>query len=130
MLRTEIARPYSEWPVYAWYFLAVGAREREATITRLATLREARLVASMIGSYDVALAVWLRSLDDVPKLEAYFAAHFPEATVIDRSVVLRTPLHLRRHIRPDGRSPQDGAPRPQNAGDDGARVHQLGSGRP
>jgi hypothetical protein len=58
----------------------------------------------MIGSYDVALAVWLRSLDDVPKLEAYLADHFPEATVFDRSVVLRTPFHVRRRIGPDGRS--------------------------
>ncbi len=104
VLRAEIARPYSEWPVYAWYFLTVGARERAATAARLATLREARAVMSLIGSYDLALAVWLRSLDDVPKLEAYLAGHFPETGVVDRSLVLRTPLHLRRPIGPDGRA--------------------------
>ncbi|WP_222131341.1 Lrp/AsnC family transcriptional regulator [Pseudonocardia sp. C8] len=103
VLRTEIARPLSEWPVYAWFFLRVGAREREAVVTRLATLQEARLVASTVGGYDIALAAWLRTLDDVPKLESYLTELLPQVTVADRSLVLRTPLHLRRLLDPHGR---------------------------
>lgn len=125
VLRTEIARPYSEWPVYAWYFLAVEPRERASTVARLSTLREARLAASMIGSYDLALAVWLRSLDDVSKLETYLADHFPQARVVDRSVVLRTPYHLKRRIDLRGRSLVTRAV-PQTVAD-GRDVNAMGS---
>ena len=55
VVRTEIARPYSGWPVYAWYFLRLEGR-KEAIAQRLSHLREARLVASTIGSYDIAEA--------------------------------------------------------------------------
>ncbi|NQX13452.1 Lrp/AsnC family transcriptional regulator [Microbacteriaceae bacterium VKM Ac-2855] len=106
VLRTEVARPYSGWPIYAWYFLSVEARDREATAGQLAKLREARLVASTIGTYDIALAVWLRSMDDVQRLEAYLAEHFPRVGVADRSIVLRTPTHLRRRVDLSGRSPE------------------------
>ncbi|MFC8935740.1 Lrp/AsnC family transcriptional regulator [Rhodococcus sp. NPDC059969] len=103
VVRTEIARPYSGWPVYAWYFLRLDAR-KEAIAQRLAHLREARLVASTIGSYDIALAVWLRSIDDVQRLEGYLAEQFPGVSVVDRSIVLRTPHHLHRTIDVSGRS--------------------------
>ncbi|MGE2768934.1 hypothetical protein ACQGAO_10075 [Rhodococcus sp. 1.20] len=67
-------------------------------------MREARLVASTIGSYDIALAVWLRSIDDVQRLEGYLADQFPGVSVVDRSIVLRTPHHLHRTIDVSGRS--------------------------
>lgn len=103
VVRTEIARPYSGWPVYAWYFLRLDGR-KEAIAQRLSHLREARLVASTIGSYDIALAVWLRSIDDVQRLESYLAEQFPGVSVVDRSIVLRTPHHLHRTIDLSGRS--------------------------
>lgn len=103
VVRTEIARPYSGWPVYAWYFLRLDGR-KEAIAQRLSHLREARLVASTIGSYDIALAVWLRSIDDVQRLEGYLADQFPGVSVVDRSIVLRTPHHLHRTIDVSGRS--------------------------
>lgn len=103
VVRTEIARPYSGWPVYAWYFLRLEGR-KEAIAQRLSHLREARLVASTIGSYDIALAVWLRSIDDVQRLEGYLAEQFPGVSVVDRSIVLRTPHHLHRTIDVSGRS--------------------------
>lgn len=103
VVRTEIARPYSGWPVYAWYFLRLDGR-KEAIAQRLSHLREARLVASTIGSYDIALAVWLRSIDDVQRLEGYLAEQFPGVSVVDRSIVLRTPHHLHRTIDVSGRS--------------------------
>jgi DNA-binding Lrp family transcriptional regulator len=103
VVRTEIARPYSGWPVYAWYFLRLEGR-KEPIAQRLSHLREARLVASTIGSYDIALAVWLRSIDDVQRLEGYLAEQFPGVSVVDRSIVLRTPHHLHRTIDVSGRS--------------------------
>ncbi|WFR68559.1 hypothetical protein P9139_10755 [Curtobacterium flaccumfaciens] len=103
VLRTEIARPFSGWPVYAWYFLDVDPLQRTAAVQRLTRLGESRLVASVVGGYDIALAVWLRSIDDVARIETYFAEHVPGVAVVDRSVVLRTPYHLQKRIDVDGR---------------------------
>lgn len=103
VLRTEIARPFSGWPVYAWYFLDVDPLQRAAAVQRLTRLSESRLVASVVGGYDIALAVWLRSIDDVARIETWFAEHVPGVRVADRSVVLRTPYHLRKRIDAEGR---------------------------
>ncbi|MBA8991464.1 DNA-binding Lrp family transcriptional regulator [Curtobacterium pusillum] len=103
VLRTEIARPLSGWPVYAWYFLDVDPLQRTAAVQRLTRLGESRLVASIVGGYDIALAVWLRSIDDVARIETFFAEHVPGVSVADRSVVLRTPYHLQKRIDAQGR---------------------------
>ncbi|WIB78623.1 Lrp/AsnC family transcriptional regulator [Curtobacterium sp. MCPF17_002] len=110
VLRTEIARPFSGWPVYAWYFLDVDPLQRTAAVQRLVRLGESRLVASVVGGYDIALAVWLRSIDDAARIETYFAEHVPGVRVADRSVVLRTPYHLQKRLDTEGRyRPSDGA---------------------
>ncbi|WGD37069.1 Lrp/AsnC family transcriptional regulator [Lysinibacter sp. HNR] len=103
VLRTEIARPYSGWPVYAWFFLRVPPEHRAEAAQQLTLLRESRLVASILGRYDIVLAVWLKSITDLDRFEVYLSTAFPSVTVLDRSIVLRTPFHLRRNLDAHGR---------------------------
>ena len=77
-------------------------RETSAGERRVALVPESCKKLKAAG-YDIALAVWLRSIDDVARIEAWFAEHVPGVRVADRSVVLRTPYHLRKRIDAEGR---------------------------
>lgn len=102
--RTEIARTYSEWPVYAWYFIEAPGKLVEVLRRKIPTVPEVRLAATTASKYNVILAVWLRLLSDVNRLEIVLAEAFPGARIGDRSVVMRTDKHLGRVLRPDGRA--------------------------
>ena len=102
VLRAEILRELSGWPVYAWYFLDTPASLLDQTVSSLRTLRQARLVAPVIGRTSVMLAVWLHSIDDVQRLEIFLEQRI-QCTVRDRSIVLRTPLHLHLRLDASGR---------------------------
>lgn len=113
VLRTEIARPASGRSAYAWFFLHTPARMRDRVIERLSTMRDLRLIAAAVGPATIVLAMWLRSLDDIAKVEAVIERGVRDVEIIDRSVVLRTTKHLGRMIAPDGRS----MPRPETPAD-------------
>lgn len=98
VLRPEIARPYSGTPLYAWLFLTVKPSEVASTVIRLARMRETRMTASIIGNYDIALAVWLKNLEDLQRLETALTSQLG-VTVADTSIVLRTSTHL--HVQLD-----------------------------
>lgn len=90
VLRTEIARAYSGWPVHAWYFLQVPAALTERVGAALTRLGEVRLAASTIGPHNLVLSVWMRTLADVQRLELAISKRVPEVSIADRSVVLRS----------------------------------------
>ncbi|MBN9105521.1 MAG: Lrp/AsnC family transcriptional regulator [Propionibacteriaceae bacterium] len=102
--RTDIARTYSDWPVYAWYFIEAPGKTVEVLRKRITTIPEVRLAATTASRYNVILAVWLRRLSDVNRLEIALTDAFTGARIADRSVVMRIDKHLGRIIGPDGRA--------------------------
>jgi len=103
-LRTDIARAYSGWPVYAWYFVAAPATTIDAARTALAKVPEVRLAATASSRYNLILAVWLRNLADVNRFEIALEHALPGARIADRSVVLRIRKHMNQLIGQDTRS--------------------------
>ncbi|MGW4340202.1 Lrp/AsnC family transcriptional regulator [Rhodococcus koreensis] len=93
-LRTDIARTYSEWPVYAWYFMQVPAALVERLRTSLGRIEEVRLAVLVASEYNLIMAVWLRTLNDVHRFELLLEKLLPGARVADRSLV----MEIRKHV--------------------------------
>jgi DNA-binding Lrp family transcriptional regulator len=103
VVRLEIARTLSPWPVNVWYFLRVPATQVEAVAARLVGLGEVRLVVTTGGLYSIVMSVWLRRLEDMTILERQLGERLPMVEIMDRSVVLRTPKHVGVRLDPSGR---------------------------
>ncbi len=89
-LRTDVIRSASGWPVNAWYFLSLPAAQAERIARQLSRLDEIRSVASIVGRYNIAMTVWMRTLKDISRLEAAIEEQLPGVRITDRSVVMRT----------------------------------------
>ncbi|MGW8484563.1 Lrp/AsnC family transcriptional regulator [Microbacterium sp. NPDC055903] len=103
-IRVDIARDQTPWPIYAWYFLRVPAAMVAHIGSQLGRMEEVRLVVNTVGEYNVIMAVWLRTLQDVGRLEAVLEERLPGITIADRSVVLRTTKHLGHLLDEHGRA--------------------------
>lgn len=103
VVRPEIARTFSPYPISVWYFVRAPAAKVEIVAARLAGLQEARLVVTTAGSHSIVILVWLRRIEDMSVLERQLGERLPAAEITDRSVVLRTPKHVGKRLRPDGR---------------------------
>lgn len=103
VVRLEIARTFSPWPVSVWYFMRAPAAKVEAVAASLAGLDEARLVVTTGSVYSLVLAVWLRRVEDMAVLERQLNQRFPFVDIVDRSIVLRSPKHVGKRLDPDGR---------------------------
>jgi DNA-binding Lrp family transcriptional regulator len=89
-LRTDVIRSASGWPVNAWYFLSLPAAQAERIARQLSRLDEIRSVVSIVGRYNIAMTVWMRTLKDISRLEAAIEDKLPGVRITDRSVVMRT----------------------------------------
>jgi len=94
VIRVDVARAYTAWPVYGWYFLRVPVGVVGRVGQQLGRLDEVRLVVNTVGGCNIIMAVWLRTLNDVAHLEAILEEKLPGVVIADRSVVLRTYKHL------------------------------------
>lgn len=112
VMRVDVARAHTPWPIYAWYFLRVPAAMVARVGPQLGRMDEVRLVVTTVGEYNVVVAVWLRTLQDVGRLEAIIEERLPGVTIADRSVVLRTTKHLGHLLDPHGRATSEAVPMP------------------
>lgn len=112
VMRLDVARAHTPWPIYAWYFLRVPAAMVARVGPQLGRMDEVRLVVTTVGEYNVVVAVWLRTLQDVGRLEAIIEERLPGVTIADRSVVLRTTKHLGHLLDPRGRATAEAIPMP------------------
>lgn len=103
IVRTEVARLYTPWPIAVWYFLRVPVTQVEAVAGRLVGLQEVRLVTTTAGHYSILMLVWLRRVEDMTLLERQLGERLPFAEIMDRSIVWRTPKHMGKRLTPDGR---------------------------
>lgn len=104
VLRCEVARELTEWPVSATLWARVPADRVAATARGLLSMAEVRLCASVTGPQNLLFTVWLRSVADVQRLEAQLAEHLPELTLVDRAIALRQTKLMGRLISPAGRA--------------------------
>ncbi|MFJ3671466.1 Lrp/AsnC family transcriptional regulator [Streptomyces sp. NPDC090106] len=102
-LRTELQAEASGWPVYAWFFLRVPAAASNTISPRLGALPEVRTVLQIAGPSNVIMAVWLRELTDVSRLEAAIESQLRDVEIVDRSVVLRATKRIGVALDPTGR---------------------------
>ncbi|WP_454050173.1 Lrp/AsnC family transcriptional regulator [Cellulomonas sp. Marseille-Q8402] len=112
LIRVDVARAHTPWPIYAWYFLRVPAAMVSRVGPQLGRMDEVRLVVTTVGEYNVVVAVWLRTLQDVGRLEAIIEERLPGVTIADRSVVLRSTKHLGHLLDPTGRATSETIPMP------------------
>ncbi|OMI35911.1 Lrp/AsnC family transcriptional regulator [Streptomyces sparsogenes] len=103
VLRCNLARPLTGFPVSAVYFASVPAGHLDAAAASLRTLPELRLCTVTAGPHNLILDVWLRGIHDVHRLEAHLEQQLVRVgfRVEDRAVVLRTEKNVGRVL--DGR---------------------------
>ncbi|XVU26494.1 Lrp/AsnC family transcriptional regulator [Actinoplanes sp. CA-054009] len=86
--RCEIARYASGWPISVSLWGSVPLAETARVVAQLSGMRETRLCATLSGTANLLLVVWLRSVPEIAAFEARLVARVPELTVIDRAVAL------------------------------------------
>ncbi|MFI2752375.1 Lrp/AsnC ligand binding domain-containing protein [Cellulomonas sp. P22] len=102
--RTEIARPLSGWPVCSWYLIRSTPSRRDEVGRQLSQLREVRAIMQTVGTSDLAVVVWMRSLTDVQELELSIERSLPDVVIEDRVLVFRTVKLMGRLLDEDGRA--------------------------
>lgn len=88
-LRCELARTQSGWPVYGTFFANCPADRVDATARALVKVPEVRAVVSLIGPFNLYVALWLQSVVHMQEFESQLNAKIPHMSIADRSVVVR-----------------------------------------
>ena len=120
LLRTEVAAPMAGWPVSVVLSADAPAGQMDDVATRLARLRQVRLVATLASTPSLIVVAWLPSVDEVHRFEQALVQRAPEVRVTDRLVVLRAVKRMGQLLDEDGRARravrmdvwQDPVPRP------------------
>jgi DNA-binding Lrp family transcriptional regulator len=102
--RCEVSNSLSGWPISATFWVSVAPDALEATAQAVADLPQVRLCAAVTGSANLVVTAWLRSLGDLPRLEALIARRCPGIAVEDRAVALRIPKRIGWLLDEAGRS--------------------------
>ena len=101
-LRCELARTQSGWPVYGTFFANCPGDRVDSTARALARVPEVRAVGSLIGPFNLYLALWLRSVANLQEFEAQLNAAAPHVSIADRSLVLRPVKQMGQLLDQDG----------------------------
>lgn len=87
--RCELAQDVSGTPITAEWFASVPATEHEALARAAAQVPGIRLCASTTGRTNVLLTVWLRSVSEVPRVEALLTEAVPSIVFRESAIALR-----------------------------------------
>jgi DNA-binding Lrp family transcriptional regulator len=102
-LRCELARTQSGWPVYGTFFANCPADRVGVTARALVKIPEVRAVTSLIGPFNLYLALWLRSIADIQEFESQLNVKVPHMSIADRSLVLRPVKQMGQLLDEDGK---------------------------
>jgi len=102
MLRCEVAQTLSGWPVHATFFFRCPADRVDPTGQALAKLPEVRAAMTTTGPHNLFVAVWLRSLGDVQRLEVELTTNLPHLVVVDRTLEIRPIKRIGHLLDKDG----------------------------
>ncbi len=90
LLRCDLARELSPWPVRATFMAEVPVGQLDEAAQQLARLPETRSVMSVAGSANLVVATWLRSQEHVQTFELAVARALPHVRIVDRSIEMRS----------------------------------------
>jgi DNA-binding Lrp family transcriptional regulator len=103
-LRCEVARSASGLPVAATFWMEVPSMNLRDAAAKLIQIPQTRMCAAVVGSSDLALTVWVRSVEDLQPLEMEIRNEIPGLVVTERTLTLRHLKLMGRVLRDDGRA--------------------------
>ncbi|WP_241565986.1 Lrp/AsnC family transcriptional regulator [Prescottella agglutinans] len=105
LLRCDVAQPLSGWPVSVWMWAHVPVDECDDVARRLVALPETRACLVLTGApANFFYSVWVRSLEDVHRVEQLLRRIAPSLEILDRTVTLRFFKRMGRILDENGRS--------------------------
>lgn len=105
VLRCELSRSLSGWPVSAVLWGQVPPNILADTARLIGSIRETRLVCAVTGGpANLLCALWMRSVGDLQRFEAELLRLVPELAITDRALALQHAKRLGRLLDADGRS--------------------------
>jgi DNA-binding Lrp family transcriptional regulator len=87
--RCELSHATAGLPVEATLWIDVAPAKLSATATELSRLAQTRMCAAVIGSSNLVLTVWLRSVDELQPLEMEITLRSPGIRIAQRLLTLR-----------------------------------------
>lgn len=103
VVRCEMSREISGFPVEVTLWLATPPDTAHAVGQRLARLPQTRLCATVVDNSNLVLVVWLRSTGEIPPLESEIVRLAPKVHITRRALTLRQ-LKLANRVLDDGRA--------------------------
>jgi DNA-binding Lrp family transcriptional regulator len=104
ILRTDVSAQDAGWPVEAYIWANAPIGTLRDTARQLSQMRQARLTATVAGGPVIAQSTWLRTVEELHRLELTIAEQLPQLQVVDRLIVLRVVKRMGRLINDGGRS--------------------------
>ncbi len=87
--RCELSQDVSGTPITAQWFASVPASEHETLARAVAQIPGVRLCASTTGRTNILIAVWLRAVSEVPRVESLLADAVPSIVIRESAIALR-----------------------------------------
>ncbi|RAG83099.1 Lrp/AsnC family transcriptional regulator [Streptacidiphilus pinicola] len=103
-LRCDVAAPLIDRQVTVSLWTRVPATDLGGVARALATVPSVRFIATTAGTHNLLVTLWLRSVDEVHRLEVDLAARCPTLAVLERTIVLHSAKRMGRVLDADGRS--------------------------
>jgi DNA-binding Lrp family transcriptional regulator len=104
ILRADVSAPDAGWPVEGYVWANAPISNLRDTAHQLSQTRQARLTATVAAGPVIALSTWLRTVEELHRLELTFAEQLPQLQVVDRLIVLWVVKRMGRLINEGGRS--------------------------
>ncbi|MEU6375807.1 AsnC family transcriptional regulator [Streptomyces sp. NPDC046909] len=105
VVRCDVPHALTGWPVSVTLWADVPPEEHGNVARTLAGLPETRVCLGLTGgAANLVIALWLRGLDDVQRLESVLAERVPRLRFVDRAVALRHTKRAGTLLGPDGRA--------------------------
>jgi len=102
--RTDLSAATSGWPVQVYLWANAPVEVLAESARALSRFRQARLCATVTAGPSLVLGAWLRTVEEVHRLELAIAAKLPQVEILDRLVVLRTVKRMGRLLDHSGRA--------------------------
>lgn len=102
VVRIDVARRLTPFPVFAYYFLKGQPSTLGQVATQLSRIPEIRMAARTVGRASLITSFWLRSLTDLQRLEEALDNRFRDLALADRTLVTRTVKHIGHLLDAEG----------------------------
>jgi DNA-binding Lrp family transcriptional regulator len=102
--RTDLAAELSGTPVQVYLWADAPVEGLPGTARTISQIRQVRLCATVSSAPSMLLCAWLRTVEEVHRLELAIASRLPQVRIVDRLVVLRTVKRMGRLLDTTGRS--------------------------